>query len=95
MAMLPLPLLGNSIATGAGLYVLISLLGPISGAHFNPIVSLMLHLSGHIERALCVRYVIAQIIGGIVGVWVTPTMPPIILCDIPYLTMPHHESAVN
>ena len=34
-------LLGNSIATGAGLYVLIVLLGPISGAHFNPVVSLM------------------------------------------------------
>ena len=34
-------LLGNSIATGAGLYVLITLLGPISGAHFNPVVSVI------------------------------------------------------
>ena len=42
-------LLGNSIATGAGLYVLIVLLGPISGAHFNPVVSLMFWKLGHLN----------------------------------------------
>ena len=44
-------LLGNSIATGAGLYVLITLLGPISGAHFNPVVSLMFWKLGHIDKS--------------------------------------------
>ena len=42
-------LLGNSIATGCGLFVLITILAPISGAHFNPAVSLMFWRSGSLE----------------------------------------------
>ena len=47
-------LLGNSIATGAGLYVLISVLGPISGAHFNPAVTLMFLRSDQVPASLAV-----------------------------------------
>ena len=64
-------LLANSIATGAGLYVLITLLGPISGAHFNPVVSLYFRARGELDTHACVSYVIAQFSGGIVGVWLT------------------------
>ena len=67
-------LLGNSIATGAGLYVLISVLGPISGAHFNPVVSLTFWRAGALTGALLAAYIAAQIGGGIVGVWLTHAM---------------------
>jgi glycerol uptake facilitator-like aquaporin len=64
-------LLGNSIATGCGLYVLISLLGPISGAHFNPVVSLMFWRMGALEVRTLYAYVCAQFSGAIAGVWLT------------------------
>jgi glycerol uptake facilitator-like aquaporin len=64
-------LLANSIATGAGLYVLISLLGPVSGAHLNPVVSLFFRLRGELAHRECLAYIVAQITGGIVGVWLT------------------------
>lgn len=67
-------LLGNSIATGAGLYVLISLLGPFSGAHFNPAVSLMFWAGGEIAVKELVSYWIVQVVGAIAGVWVTHLM---------------------
>ena len=64
-------LLGNSIATGCGLFVLITLLGPISGAHFNPAVSLMFWRSGYLETQKLLAYLAAQFTGAIVGVWAT------------------------
>ena len=64
-------LLGNSIATGCGLYVLITLLGPISGAHFNPVVSMMFWRTGDLSRLNLFTYVTAQITGAIAGVWLT------------------------
>ena len=67
-------LLGNSIATGCGLYVLISLLGPISGAHFNPVVSLMFWRMGALDLRLLYIYVCAQFSGAIAGVWLTHIM---------------------
>lgn len=67
-------LLGNSIATGCGLYVLISLLGPISGAHFNPVVSVMFWRLGTINLAELFAYLIAQFSGAIAGVWLTHLM---------------------
>ena len=67
-------LLGNSIATGCGLYVLISLLGPISGAHFNPAVSIMMWRVGHLNTQSLFAYIAAQIIGAIGGVWLTHLM---------------------
>ncbi len=67
-------LLGNSIATGAGLYVLITIIGPISGAHFNPAVSLTFWRTGELSTALLAAYVIAQVCGGVIGVWITHLM---------------------
>ena len=67
-------LLANAIATGCMLYVIITTLGPISGAHFNPAVSLAFFLSGELSRADLGGYIAAQIIGGILGVWATHVM---------------------
>ncbi len=64
-------LLGNSIATGCGLYVLISLLGPISGAHFNPVVSMMFWRNGELKLNTLWAYLCAQFSGAIAGVWLT------------------------
>lgn len=67
-------LLGNSIATGAGLYVLITLLGPMSGAHFNPAVSLMFWRLGHLDLKKMLGYWVCQFAGAIVGIWITHLM---------------------
>jgi glycerol uptake facilitator-like aquaporin len=60
-------LLGNTIPTGAILVVLITLLGPISGAHFNPAVTLAFALRREIASGLAAWYVIVQIAGGLAG----------------------------
>ncbi len=62
-------LLGNTIPTGAILVVLIMVFGPISGAHFNPAVTLSFALRGNIAPRIAILYVLAQIVGGIVGVF--------------------------
>lgn len=67
-------LLANSLATGAGLYVLITLLGPISGAHFNPAVSLVMSLCRELPRKDLLPYVLAQISGAIIGVLIAHAM---------------------
>jgi glycerol uptake facilitator-like aquaporin len=67
-------LLGNSIATGAGLYVLIVLLGPISGAHFNPVVTLMFWRLGHLDLKKMLGYWGCQFTGAITGIWITHVM---------------------
>ncbi|MEO1468311.1 MAG: MIP/aquaporin family protein [Pseudomonadota bacterium] len=60
-------LLGNTIPTGAILVVLITVLGPISGAHFNPAVTLAMLVRGEIATAAAAAYVAAQVAGGIAG----------------------------
>ena len=67
-------LLGNSIATGAGLYVLIMILGPLSGAHFNPLISVMAYTQKQLKLKDLLPYVISQITGAIMGVWMTHLM---------------------
>lgn len=67
-------LLGNTIPTGAILYVLITMLGPISGAHFNPAVTLVFALRGEIARRDAALYVAAQVIAGALGVWAAHLM---------------------
>lgn len=62
-----LALLGNTLPTGAILVVLITVLGPISGAHFNPAVTLVFALRQEISSRDAVSYIIAQIVGGILG----------------------------
>ena len=64
-------LLGNSIATGCGLYVLITLLAPISGAHFNPVVSVMMWRAGELNAQTLLQYIAAQVAGAMAGVWLT------------------------
>jgi glycerol uptake facilitator-like aquaporin len=60
-------LLGNTLPTGAILVVLITILGPISGAHFNPAVSLVFALKRELPRRDAALYIAAQIIGGVAG----------------------------
>ena len=67
-------LLGNTIATGAILFVLITMLGPVSGAHFNPAVTLVIRLRGEISSRVAMAFVAAQLGGGILGVWVAHLM---------------------
>jgi len=67
-------LLANSIATGAGLYVLIAMLGPISGAHFNPIVSGVSAWEGELPIRSLAVYVLAQVGGALMGVAAAHTM---------------------
>ena len=67
-------LLGNTIATGAMLFVLITMLGPISGAHFNPAVTLVFRLKGELGSGKALAFVVAQIAGGILGVWAAHVM---------------------
>ncbi len=67
-------LLGNTIPTGAILVVLITILGPISGAHFNPAVSLAMCLTGQMPWARLLPFVAFQILGAIIGVWLAHAM---------------------
>ena len=67
-------LLGNTLATGAILFVLITMLGPISGAHFNPAVSLVFMLRKELSLAMGAVYVLMQILGGIVGTFAAHLM---------------------
>lgn len=62
-------LLGNTIPTGAILFVLITLFGPVSGAHFNPAVTLVFMLRNEVARREGLLFIFFQIIGGIMGVW--------------------------
>ena len=67
-------LLGNTLATGAMLFVLITMIGPVSGAHFNPAVSMVMALRREIGWADAARYTLVQIACGIVGVWAAHLM---------------------
>ena len=69
-----LALLGNTLPTGAILVVLISILGPISGAHFNPAVTLVFALRRELTRGEALTYILAQLIGGIVGTMLAHAM---------------------
>jgi glycerol uptake facilitator-like aquaporin len=67
-------LLGNTLATGAGLVVLITVFGPLSGAHFNPAVTLVFAARREIGWRLAAAYVAAQIVGAVLGVWAAHLM---------------------
>lgn len=58
----------NSAATGLILYILITLLGPISGAHFNPVVTIIELFKKNISATLAAAYLLAQIVGAVIGV---------------------------
>ncbi|MES2253639.1 MAG: MIP/aquaporin family protein [Pseudomonadota bacterium] len=67
-------LLGNTIPTGAMLVVLILIFGPVSGAHFNPAVTLVFAGRGEARRTEVLAYIPAQIIGAVLGVWLAHLM---------------------
>lgn len=67
-------LLANSIATGAGLVALILVLGPISGAHFNPVVSMVAAHTGGMRWRHVPSYMAAQVVGALAGVMVAHVM---------------------
>jgi glycerol uptake facilitator-like aquaporin len=69
-----LALLGNTLPTGAILFVLITMLGPISGAHFNPAVTAAFLFQKKIEPGEAGRFVAAQIAGALIGVWAAHLM---------------------
>ena len=69
-----LALLGNTLATGAALPVLIVVFGPLSGAHFNPAVTLAFTLRGDMRWREALAYTSAQIAGAILGVWAAHAM---------------------
>jgi glycerol uptake facilitator-like aquaporin len=67
-------LLGNTLSTGAALVVLITILGPISGAHFNPVVTLVFALRREIAPGPALAYLAVQTVGAIMGVWTAHAM---------------------
>jgi glycerol uptake facilitator-like aquaporin len=67
-------LLGNTLATGAILFVLIAMLGPVSGAHFNPAVSLVMAARRELRWRDAFFYILAQLIGGLLGAWAAHLM---------------------
>lgn len=67
-------LLANTLATVGGLYVLIEVFGPISGAHFNPAVSAVMALRGELPKAALGPYVAAQLVGAVLGAWLAHAM---------------------
>ena len=69
-----LELLANTLPTGAILVVLITILGPISGAHFNPAVSLVFALKRELAAREALLYILAQIVGGIAGTMIAHLM---------------------
>lgn len=67
-------LIANTLATVFALYVLIEVLGPVSGAHFNPAVSLVMAFRGELPRALLLGYVVVQLAGAAIGAWLAHAM---------------------
>ena len=80
-----LALLANTLATGAALVALILTFGPISGAHFNPAVSLADTMEGGLAWSDFVLYVIAQCAGGVAGTILAHAM-----FGLPFVTLSHH-----
>jgi glycerol uptake facilitator-like aquaporin len=80
-----LALLANTIATGAALIALILTFGPISGAHFNPAVTLADAMEGGLAWSPALAYVIAQILGGVGG-----TMAAHLMFRLPVIHVSHH-----
>ena len=79
-------LLGNTAATGAMLFVVVTTLGPVSGAHFNPAVSMVVALRRQLSLGVTLLYVIAQVVGCIGGAWLAHAM-----FELPVLQLSQHE----
>ncbi|MGP4104795.1 aquaporin [Nonomuraea sp. KM90] len=79
-------LLANALATGAALFALIEWLGPLSGAHFNPLVTLAMAFRGDIRAGVAAMYALVQLLGGVVGVGVADAM-----FAVPVFSLATHE----
>ena len=69
-----LALLANTLATVGGLYVLIEVFGPVSGAHFNPAVSIVMAWRGELPGPSLLPYIAAQLVGAVLGAWLAHAM---------------------
>ena len=69
-----LALLANTLVTVGGLYVLIEIFGPLSGAHFNPAVTLVMTLRGHAPVRMLAPYIAVQLLGAMLGAWLAHAM---------------------
>lgn len=78
-------LLVNTLSTVFGLYVLITAFAPISGAHFNPVVTFIMRLRGELPTTDAVFYCIAQCIGAVQGAWIAHLM-----FELPVFQVSHH-----
>jgi glycerol uptake facilitator-like aquaporin len=94
-------LLANAAATGAGLYVLITLLGPVSGAHFNPMVTAAMWWRGDRTGAESIGYIVAQVAGAIgikvrsgIGQWVSEAIATAGLLSTILLALHHRSQAI-
>jgi len=67
-------LLANALATVGGLYILIEVFGPVSGAHFNPAVTAVMALRGRLPAAEACGYVAMQLMGAVLGAWLAHAM---------------------
>jgi len=67
-------LLGNTLSTGAALVVLITVFGPISGAHFNPAVTLAFLLRRELTATTAAAFIAVQLVGAVLGVWAAHLM---------------------
>lgn len=67
-------LLANTLATVGGLYILIEVFGPVSGAHFNPAVSAVMAWRGELPKAFLAPYIVAQLLGAVLGAWLAHAM---------------------
>ncbi|PLK24054.1 aquaporin family protein [Porphyrobacter sp. TH134] len=79
-------LIGTTLPIGAILYVIIVMLGPVSGAHFNPVVTLMIRLRGEIETGAALAYIAVQVISGVLAAFVVHLMfdlPVVQIADNP------------
>jgi glycerol uptake facilitator-like aquaporin len=77
-----LALLGNTLSTGAGLVVLITIFGPLSGAHFNPAVTLVFALRREIAWPEALAYVAVQLVGAVAGVFAAHAMFGLALLEV-------------
>lgn len=78
-------LLGNTLSTGAALVVLITVFGPLSGAHFNPAVTLAMMLRREIAAGEAAAYIGVQLVGAVAGVWLAHAM-----FDMPVMQVSTH-----
>ena len=67
-------LLANTAATVCGLYILIEIVGPLSGAHFNPVVSAVMVIRGALDKQDLLAYILAQLAGAVLGAWLAHAM---------------------